>query len=487
VKFPIPGDWDGETWRCINVQWPVSPMYDALLIGVLTLLRRGRFYDEGTGLITLAQAVGQQIFERNYPFTNCGEDCPDCPDCPDLTAEDCRNLFGGGGSVCYEDDDMPCLDLTSLIKIENGTLYVRNACCEWIAIAGALAAGGLDGTLTGGSEPLPPEADTPTSPTPLDLSCRKAWVFAHTLSGIGAVGFDSRNDWMFTWIGNVRDAFPQLELSKWKLAEAFSYLSAAQMLAFLNWPEAWPNDVAQNVLCRWASVLSTDKIKTTEDEFTEMKSILKNTTSGFAEMYLAALMDAIGRSGLDYMALSAQYQDVPGCECPGEGYIIGPDDDGWYLGPPICASRIFPGEEYVRACVIDYSDQDVFGYVILASWDDIDDTLKREGCSAGTYCDEVPDSSLFGTTSDHLEALDQGLWFVCCGETLRPIAAALLGAASYHSLGITHETVDPENPHADFLAGKKICIRFDHDVSEGGYFQFTEVRPIHNMNSPSHG
>jgi len=82
MKIPIPNDWDGITWRCISIQWPDSVNYQGVLAGWLTLLTRGRLYDENTGDIRDAQSVGFAIMEANLPLVACTNECPPGPPGP---------------------------------------------------------------------------------------------------------------------------------------------------------------------------------------------------------------------------------------------------------------------------------------------------------------------------------------------------------------------------------------------------------------------
>lgn len=63
--MPIPEDWDDETFCCKVVEWPDSPQWEAILLGLLTWPIRGRFWDGSTGTITDAQSVGRQIYDLN--------------------------------------------------------------------------------------------------------------------------------------------------------------------------------------------------------------------------------------------------------------------------------------------------------------------------------------------------------------------------------------------------------------------------------------
>lgn len=63
-RVPIPDDWDGETWACHLLEWPDSDQYNGILLGLLTWPLRGWFWDERTGQVADAQAVGMAIYDR---------------------------------------------------------------------------------------------------------------------------------------------------------------------------------------------------------------------------------------------------------------------------------------------------------------------------------------------------------------------------------------------------------------------------------------
>jgi len=65
-RTPIPNDWDGVSWCCSVVEWPDSPLYRAIFVGLLTTPTRGRFWDERTGSILDVQAIGEEIENRNF-------------------------------------------------------------------------------------------------------------------------------------------------------------------------------------------------------------------------------------------------------------------------------------------------------------------------------------------------------------------------------------------------------------------------------------
>lgn len=65
MKFPIPQDWDGESWCEWAVCWPDSEQWRGLLRGFITLPQRGRTWDERSGNILDVQAIGREITEQN--------------------------------------------------------------------------------------------------------------------------------------------------------------------------------------------------------------------------------------------------------------------------------------------------------------------------------------------------------------------------------------------------------------------------------------
>src|SRR4030067_2192640 len=72
----IPSDWAGE-YCCYAIQCPNSPMWLAVLRGVLALPATGRFWDEHTGVITEAQAVIVQTYDNNLHFEEVLMSCND--------------------------------------------------------------------------------------------------------------------------------------------------------------------------------------------------------------------------------------------------------------------------------------------------------------------------------------------------------------------------------------------------------------------------
>lgn len=77
ARMPIPDDWDGTSYCCRIVQWPASSQWSAILLGLITWPLRGRFWDERTGQVTDAQAIGQEIYSKNVLDGGCIVTCID--------------------------------------------------------------------------------------------------------------------------------------------------------------------------------------------------------------------------------------------------------------------------------------------------------------------------------------------------------------------------------------------------------------------------
>lgn len=129
MKLPIPHDWNGKDWLCLQVQWPDSVEYRALLAGFLSYLGRGRAYDEKTGTITTAQEIGWEIFNRNMPMHACaGENYQ--PEQPNLGELPCDWCYEGVNEECGE---MGCC--VEALEWRNGELWNR-ICGKWSKVEG---------------------------------------------------------------------------------------------------------------------------------------------------------------------------------------------------------------------------------------------------------------------------------------------------------------------------------------------------------------
>lgn len=196
MQIPIPNDWNGQRWECFTITWPNSPQWIALLMGFLSQATRGRFWDEKTGSIQAAQAVGWEIFDSNIPLETCAG----------LIAP----ILGGSGAMFGSGildiggDDMPCIDISSMLKMENGVLYARDSCCQWIAI-GSFTPGSSSENL--GTEPLNPTGE----PGVTYYACGKADALINKMRAVALTAWDTRDAPPWTYGSEFHKAHPDLD------------------------------------------------------------------------------------------------------------------------------------------------------------------------------------------------------------------------------------------------------------------------------------
>jgi hypothetical protein len=98
--------------------------------------------------------------------------------------------------------------------------------------------------------------------------------------------------------------------------EAFEWANAAYQTSILGYTQNFPTSLVQKLVCQWVDILDPDTLKVSSSEFDQMKAVLKSNTNGWTENYLAALMDAIGKSGFTWMAIDAEHKTGANCACP---------------------------------------------------------------------------------------------------------------------------------------------------------------------------
>jgi len=304
MKIPIPDDWNGEDWQCVQISWPKSDLWLALLHGLLSTTMRGRYWDERTGTIKDAQAIGWEIWGRNTPLVDCASE-PIPPD------------NGGGGldipvSSVYapmggvlEDLEMPCFDISGLLKIENGHLYARDSCCEWQDI-------GAVGTV----EDLPISLWDGSDPAPTYYACAKADAVIDAMLAVINGVFDAAGDWNpLSWIGTVEDYVPGYNLSNTVVA---SMLAQVPIAAALGVSQSDMTDATkvQILKCQFVSLLQSDNTGVSTAQYDALSGILSGVFGLVAgNMWLLAKA-ALGRGNLNNIAIAAGTNAEANCDCP---------------------------------------------------------------------------------------------------------------------------------------------------------------------------
>lgn len=266
MKLPIPDDWNGQDWTCVEIQWPNSAKWLAVLAGLLSQPMRGWGWDEQTGptlpevSIPTVQAIAWDIWLRNQPFNSCSG-------VPIVTPPEPQNgLYPAfGGMEVY--DDMPCIDISHLLKIEDGVLYARDSCCEWIAI-GRIA--GLNQSI--GDDPTNPTGD----PNFTYSACGKAAAIVNMVYKIIEASFDVASDPLLLptqLIGKVEQAVGYNLDNLWL---SMLVLNAAASLALSQTYDDIASGVEkQAIICQLKNMFADDASGVTSSAmFEERKSVV---------------------------------------------------------------------------------------------------------------------------------------------------------------------------------------------------------------------
>jgi len=317
VKLPIPDDWDGQDWACAQIHWPNSAKWMSILAGLISQPMRGWGWDEKTGptepaiSIPSVQAIAWDIWLRNQPFVSCdgGDD--------QITPPEPQNgLFPAFGGM--EGDEMPCIDISGLLKIENGVLYARNSCCEWVSI-GAIA--GLNEGVP--DDPLNPSGD----PGFVYSACGKAKAIVDIAYLIVAAGFSALADAAnpFKWIPYI-ESTAGYDLDNNYLAGMLAEITAGMALETAQFPfgiEASDVDDPiehQRILCRVVREFADDAIGVDADKFAAVKACFKAEMFPFSLWYgmFDYALNALGREDMNTVAKWGAGNTAENCDCPAE-------------------------------------------------------------------------------------------------------------------------------------------------------------------------
>lgn len=298
MKIPIPSDWNGQDWRCVEVQWPDSPVFIAILQGLLTEVTRGRFWDEKTGLVTYAQGIGFEIHVRNFPLLPCGANGTGTVPAPD------RYPCGGGGimELSEECEDMPAI--TWLTWNDAGELVMHfGPCCEVV----------VEGTPNPGSS-LPPGGSTGDPPTEQpDWACRRAVYMATALITVANQVVDCADDLVPTPTC-VSEYYKEYTFHFGYLMDAI--VDVWEMDVANNWQEGDQLFYKQMLACRWAPLIPNSGETLSEAVWSSMLSIAETVADSDTGQMLRDTMLAIGRGDLSNAGLAGLLDDTVSCDCP---------------------------------------------------------------------------------------------------------------------------------------------------------------------------
>lgn len=206
MKLPIPDDWNGE-YFCTEIQWPKSPYWIAILLGLLEMPMRGYTWDERTGSILDVQEIGREIFNKNFPFVSCDGDTDDIVGDTGDTGNIVASIFADCGFT--ECDDMSCsVPYGALRWSENGVLQFLY-CGVWYDVEGS--PNSLGGNVPSDTViPDPPPGDLASS-----TRCAKAWALARAVYAVVLKATDEADsaDDPFAFYSDMQDAIPGVDLA----------------------------------------------------------------------------------------------------------------------------------------------------------------------------------------------------------------------------------------------------------------------------------
>jgi len=488
--WTIPQDWllPSGQWTCYKILWPESSAWHFLLSGVLYSLSRGREWDAETGTVKDAQAVGLEIFERNYPLVLCGDVEP----CEEYPPEPQNGTPGGSSDIGV--GEMPCIDISSMLKIENGVLYARNSCCEWVSI-GAIA--GLNEGVP--DDPVNPNAD----PNFVYSACGKAKAIVDIAYLIVAAGFSALADTAnpFKWIPYI-ESTAGYDLDNNYLAGMLAEITAGLTLETAQFPfgvEASDVDDPiehQRILCRVVREFSDDAIGVDADKFAAVKACFKAEMFPFSLWYgmFDYALNALGKDDMNTVAKWGAGNTTADCQCPDEQLANSesePDVDGWYLGVDRhdeVTYHVDAGNANALALWTGTPPEDAYGVWMKLNIPASGLTAKRMSQTAmltafpGVFTEQ--DLTVFADTSDHLEAVNQ--LYPVIQLNSQPIAvslAAAMGITGFTRLTGGIDGVTIATPEWLVANSGALCITSEDETLTAS---ITELRWIHNTNSPSH-
>lgn len=477
--FTIPSDWDGETWCCVEIQWPASEQWDRLLRSLLYHLTRGRTWDKYTGQITDVQTVAWDIYNRNQPFVSCGDGGNGDESGAGGNAISGRAI--GGGALIVEDDDMG--QVVTDIQVVDGKIRVFFGPCCYHDLAGFTV-----------SVRTPDVGDNPLDPTGSGeiayYACGKANAVVDLvwLVVLGCHEALSGDFEFWNWISTVEDyvGYNLKDNYVTVLIAAFRSLGAVWSPT-----EVWTVAERDQAKCALAAYFDDDSIGVPDDAaFYAIKAIMQSSSGSFFpdQGYVGLAIDSIGRSLFDTVAKLGAGDSEAVCPCIGEidPNETDPDASGWYLGAPLDMT-LYKNEPFTSQClyVIDTPVHDTYGYFLVLRSSNENYVKRMSNTAAGfnTLFAGV-DVSANENTSDHLENANQTLPFIQLNSD--PLVLALAQSRDYVSGiklagGVDGTTIEsPECP-----AGNSIACRIDAD-NDVTVLEAVEFRWVHNVNSPSH-
>lgn len=488
-EVPIPDDWNGTDWQCVQIVWPDSIKWFAILAGLMTMPARGRLWDGRTGSIRDVQVIGREIDARNMPFMQCTGEGP--------VPIDSETLYRFLESEESEFLMSLCGYNPKAFKIENSALYVRDFCGEWVLI----------GQFTG-TEVLPPPGDVITPPPEFAdaTACSKATKLAVLTRNIVASGFTHMTTLgslyidFPDWLDDVSGDFAGIDFAFTDMLNMYTGIAILQTAGLETETLA---DIAIDYLkCAWVDLIPEGNEGISKSVYEDMRDACRGATreafGDTAYFGLGRIMMevwefaffSIGPKDAEKVTYYAQATGLEDCSCPEDqvqyGAATQPTASGWYWSAEdvFDASGIggFNGTKWPILRIVPH---DVYGVAFLfertsaTTLDKFNRVNEANGGLGLSY-----DLYWFGTASDDFS---EDIWIMQCDPTLytaelsNTLPNSFQGGVSgeYSAIVASPNAVSTETT----LGTLNLIATGDESATVTGKIHF---RYLFNINSASH-
>jgi len=310
MRQPIPNDWDNETWTCVQIEWPDSPIWIALLNGWLSQFKRGWSWDETTGDLLEVINIGWLIWLKNQALTACnGTPVPG----PVIPPEINRQINACFGVEC--EDIMPCIDISHMVRYNAaGQLEVLNGCCEWVAVEGTPAA-----------PTSPPIEDDPgqyNDPPIVATACGGAAAIVNAIYAVARCMWDATDESPVEipylsdgWWKIVKACVPQYTLKDKYITEGVLVCQVVQADG-KSAEEVFDDTTRQNIICRLAVALKNPGNKLTDEDFGKVDTAFNFETGLSDSAVFGAAANCLGKAQLSNIWQTGCLDDTQDCDCP---------------------------------------------------------------------------------------------------------------------------------------------------------------------------
>lgn len=309
--IPIPDDWN-SAWACLQVQWPDSTLWRAILRGWIDVMSYGWTWDAKTGNLAEAQAVGREIWLRNNPLLECAGDCPE-PEVVYIPVP-----CGGGGE---EEEEMGQV-VTDVTKNEIGQIVVWfGPCCSKVLDFAQ------DGTPQLPDDPLNPGDDT------LNYSaCGKAYAVTEVLFDVVKECHDEIDNLPWQWVSHVEQGVG-LDLNNLGVIITVNQCIIMEGVDY-DFDTILSTSEKKWLLCRLVDLMTADGDAPDDGVFGAAMKLMMNHQGidVFASNLWSCAFTALGQENFNNVAMLGATNVDYDCACDTSGEEL-PDtwpDYGWY-------------------------------------------------------------------------------------------------------------------------------------------------------------